>query len=352
MSIRKNRHFLYALTWIAATPLALPGAPNIAELRTMLEKQAGLDGKSVQRLQAGQVVAKILDARRDSEIACLGAVVIAVPREYFLSQFRDIESFTKSPEVLQVGKLSIPPSVSDMRKLTLSRADIDGLKTCRPGNCGMKLSISMMEQIAKGMDGSPGAIERADPVFRAVLADYLKRYLADGNQALVCYADERPQVCVAKELSELLGEFSLLREDAPVLYERLIGSRQVLKGADDFLYWSKEKLGPLKPVVSVTQVITYSKERDGVAWSFIASEVIYASHYIRASVALTVLVDAGQGSVLMLYINRSRVDGLSGWLGTVKRAIVRHMLRSGVQANVAGVRTRLQRSYQHSGRPQ
>ena len=350
MITRPHGQFLCALTWIATMPLARAAAPDISGLQTLLQR-AGLDRKSQAGLQGGKVVTELLETRRDSEVACLGAAVIAVPREYFLSQFRDIGNFKKGPGILQVGTVSPSPSVSDLRKLTLSLADIDALKKCWPGHCNMKLSALMMEQIRRGLNDSSTAAARrsGDSVFRGVLVDYLRRYLAAGNQALACYADESPPVCLARELAELLGEYSLLREYAPVLYERLSGDGQAQKdGPESFLYWSEEKFGPLKPVWTVTQVIIYLEEREGVRWSFVASKQIYANHYFRASLGLTVLVDAGQDNLLMIYLNRSRVDGLGGWLGAVKRAIVRHKLRSGMQKNVALIRTRLERSYRQS----
>jgi hypothetical protein len=316
----------------------------------MLEKHALLDRKSVERLQDGQVVAKLLDSRTDSELAILGAVVIDVPRTYFLSQFRDINNFMKGSEILQVEKLGMPPTVVDLQNLTLDAADIGALKRCQPGDCAVKLSAAMMAQIAAGIDGS-STNARVNAAFRVSLVDYLKRYLAGGNQALACYADKGPPICVAKVLSELLGETSLLQEYAPVLAQHLAGSQQPQEpGLESFLYWSVDKLGPLKPILSVTQVTIYSKEQEGSRRSFIASKQIYASHYFQASLGLTVLLDVGQNSVLMLYVNRSRVEGLDGWLGAVKRAIVRHNLRSGMLKEAAGIRMRLERSYQQSGR--
>lgn len=346
MSILPGALFLGCLAAIGAVPFALASTPDLSGLRPLLENHAYLDPRSVERLQAGQVVAQLLRNRTDSEIAILGAAVIAVPREYFLSQFRDIRHFKQSPEVLHVGTLGMPPTVSDLSNLTLNRADIEALRKCQPGNCGLKLSAPMMKQIATGVDGSNTSSQQIDSVFRATLIDYVRRYCAGGNQALACYADKGPQVCVAKVLSELLGEFSLLQEYAPVLSKYLAGSPEVPReGVESFLYWSEEKLGPLKPIVSVTQVTMYSKKQGGVPWSFIASKQIYASHYFRASLGLTVLVDVGQNSVLMLYLNRSRVDGLDGWLGALKRAFVQHKLLVGMREHLTGLRAKLERSY-------
>ena len=325
--------------------VTIAGAQNIAGLRTMLE-QAGLDGRAIQKLQAGQVVAMNLKARSHSELAVVGAAVIPVPREYFLGRFRDIARFEKGPQVLEVGVLSSPPTVADLTRLSLSSTDIAALRVCRPGDCKVKLSQAMMRQIETGMQGTAESAEGVDALYRAALIDYIRRFLADGNQALACYVDQRRRVCIARELRALLPEFSVLREYAPDLYDQLNGSVPAPPpGPNDFLYWSEEKVGPLKPMVSVTQVIIESNGRAGARESFIASKQIYASHYFRASLGVTVLADAGPNSVLMLYLNRSRFDGVGGGLGGLKRALLRHRLRSGMQQNLTRIRSRLEASW-------
>jgi hypothetical protein len=326
--IPRRYQILWALAVVIGDPFAFGSAADLSDLRTVLEKYAHLDAKSLEKLQARQVVAENLDPKTDSEVAILGAVVVNVPRTYFLSRFRDTDNFMKSPEVERVG------TVSDLTKLALPRADAEALRKCRPGNCELKLSAAMMQQIAGQIDGSR-TDDSENVAFRDALINYVKGYVAGGHPALTCYDDKTPRTCVAKVLDELTGEFPLLQEYAPSL-----------GNADGFLYWAEEKLGPLKPVVSITQVAIETKEEPGGRWSFIASKQIYADHYFRGSLALTVLMDVGHNSVLMLYINRSRVDGLSGWLGSLKRVIVEHKLRSGMYDHLAGVRSSLERSYQ------
>jgi hypothetical protein len=318
----------------------------LTSLGGMLEKHAGLDRKSVERLQAGQVVSRLLRSHAQAEVAVLGAAVIAVPGAYFMSQFRDIRNFERGPDVLHVGKLGMPPAVSDISKLTLIPADIEALKKCKPDSCALKLSLPMIEQISHGMNGRNPSYAGIDSLFRAALIDYVGRYAAGGKQALICYADKTPRICVAKVSSELLSEFTLLQDYAPEFAEYLAASGQnAATNIDGFLYWSEEKFGPLKPVSTATHVATYSNEREGVRWNFIASQQIYASHYFRASLGLTVLVDLGGDRILMLYLNRSRVDGLNGWLGGMKRALVGHKLKNGMQQHVAELRKKLELSY-------
>ena len=57
-----------------------------------------------------------------------------------------------------------------------------------------------------------------------------------------------------------------------------------MAGAEDFLYWSKEKFG-IAPFITVTHVVmTCPSER----LCLVASRDVYSSRYIDASLALTI----------------------------------------------------------------
>jgi hypothetical protein len=103
----------------------------------------------------------------------------------------------------------------------------------------------------------------------------------------------------------------------------------MLPYVEEFLYWSKESFG-LKPVVSVTDVLIY--QLPGRTW--IASKQIYANHYFDTSLAITLLVDdpadASGNSIYLAYVNRSRVDLLTGILSGLKRSLVQGRLQRGM----------------------
>jgi hypothetical protein len=73
-----------------------------------------------------------------------------------------------------------------------------------------------------------------------------------------------------------------------------------------------------------------------------ASKQLYGSHYFDSSLGLTLLLrDINPGTTVLVYINRSRIDVLSGFLGGLKRAIVRSRGRSAMEDTLARIRTRL-----------
>jgi hypothetical protein len=334
---------------------ALGGAPNSAApdsaaLRR-LEEKAGLDRDAIARLEAGQVISQPLDTGSNSEIAVLGAVIVAIPVEYYLQKFRDIQTFQTGPGVLQVGRLNRPPVASDLSRLNLTASDVEELEACRPGACGFKLTADMMAEIRAGLARSERAGPEAELLFRSALTGYLRKYESGGNGVLACYQDEAGEPCMDQVLNSLLAESGFLRGEAPGLYRDLVGkSSSSAAGRESFLYWSEEKLGPLKPTVTVTESTIVPVKAEGIETQFVASKQIYASHYFRGSLGLTVLAEAGPGRTLVLYINRSRTDGLSGWLGGFKRSLARHRVLGGMREHLLALRTRLEASYRAAGK--
>jgi hypothetical protein len=73
-----------------------------------------------------------------------------------------------------------------------------------------------------------------------------------------------------------------------------------------------------------------------------ASKQLYGSHYFDSSLGLTLLLrDDQPGSIVLVYVNRSRIDALDGFLGGVKRAIVRSRGKSALEDTLVRIRTRL-----------
>ena len=76
----------------------------------------------------------------------------------------------------------------------------------------------------------------------------------------------------------------------------------------------------------------------------VASKMLYASHYFRAALELRVLVPdpaRGQG-FWFVTVSRSRVDGLSGFIGRLLRGKVRGEIQDGSLAGLRATKRRLE----------
>lgn len=320
-----------------------------SDLQTFLRTRLAFTPLELGELDRGEIVVKLPPTTEQREVAAFAVTRLHVPPEFYVSKFQDIVNFKKSDNVLQVGKFSNPPRLEDLNGLSLEPIDIEAIRQCHLNKCDVKLPAYFIEQFMTDLDWTaPNYRERANAVMRQKLFEYVKGYLQGGNAALAEYRDKSYPL-------RLVDEFHSLLQPAPYTYgytpefqnylETFPRSRP--KDSQDFMYWSKEKFG-LKPVISITHVVIYKRVRPEGTDVLIASKGIYATHYFEASLGLTELVHApgsDPASSYLIYLNRSRADGLRGPLAGMKRALISSSLRDGARKNMELVRQRLESEY-------
>ena len=331
-------------------PPSLEAQPAVEELRPFLVKYAHFSRADFANLDRGRAVAKALDSTHPAELAVVGVVRLNVPSMFFLERFRDIAAFKKSEEVLQIGKFQMPPRPVDIEALTLDSDDLDALRKCKPGNCGLRLPATMIERFRTEVSwSSPDYAKRANELFRQMLVEYVNEYVEKGDDVLVDYHDKKDPVRLADGFRSLLGASPYLSEYAPELFHYLTEfPREKPQGVEEFIYWSKEKLSH-RPVVTITHVTIYKVTRGNTNSIVIASKQIYANHYFEGSLGLSVFVEA-QGALApgayLMYLNRSRVDLLHGIFSGLRRLLVKGRLLDKFPKYLEGIRDRVKVEYQ------
>jgi hypothetical protein len=306
-----------------------------------LLRDFGFSPDEIRKIDHGEVVANSWhpDAH---EVALVVATTMAVTPAFYLERFRDITSFKRAAEVLQIGRIGPAPTTADFAALTLENDDVKDLRSCRLDDCGVKLDRGGIERLAR----RDADLVTSSAAMRQFLADYLASYLRTGNGALIEYRDDKPARRLADDLREILGRSAYLQRGWPDLF-RAVGefNGSLPRGLDGFLYWSKEKVGP-RAVVSVTHVMMQPLAGGSAA---VATKQVYASHYSDASLGVTLLVErpsAGGPRTLVIYANRTRLDVFGGILGGLKRPIVRSRARDGAERTMKRLQVRLERDYQ------
>ena len=288
-------------------------------------------------LRSGEPVAIHLPARQQSEVGVAGVEQLNVPLQFFLNSFRNRPAFEHGQEILRIHEFSKPPVPQDLQMLALEPSELHDLSVCTPGNCAMKLSASMMEQMRmEQMRG--GAVPSIEPRYRQLIFQLVTRYLNEGNSAMIAYADKKPVVQSLSEFRSLLSEFDWLSQTAPPLYHCLADfSGKPCPQIDSFLYWTSARFG-LKPVFSITQTLIYRTVKAGQPWALIAFKQVYADHYLNASLGLAVLAEQPSGAqsptLRLLYVNRYLSDAFGGWLGGIKKSVARERSVSAVQKHL------------------
>jgi hypothetical protein len=316
-------------------PRQEPGAASPALLREL-----GFLPEEVRRIDDGEVAARGLDPE-PHEIALAVATSMRITPSFYLERFREITSFKRTAEVLQIGRIGGAPSTGDFAALTLESDDVKDLRRCRLDDCGLKLDRAGIERLAR----RDAALASASAGMREFLAAYARAYLQGGNGALIEYRDDKPARRISADLRGILDRSGYLQRGWPGLFRAVGEFGGILPaGHEGFLYWSKEKVGP-RAVVSVTHVVISPPAPGGIA---VATKQIYASHYSDASLGVTLLIERPSRDgprTLVVYTNRTRLDVFGGILGGLKRPIVRSRARDGAERTMRRLREKLEREF-------
>jgi hypothetical protein len=293
------------------------------------------------RLLSGAPITHLLGGDATKEVSVFGAVWIGVPMGRYIDAVKNIETYEKGRGFHVTRRISSPPRIEDFADLHLPAGDIADLRDCREGDCALKLGTEALATFQREVDwDSPNAQAAADAIMRRVLHEYVVGYLAGGHDRLAVYRDRERPTFVAEELRRMINEAPALAPDMPVLRRYLLDyPRTTLPNATSFLYWQDTRFG-LKPTMRVSHFVIRERPED----TLIAAKMLYASHYFWTALELRLLLPdpaRGQGFWLIT-INRSRLDGLSGFTGFFVRRRVRSEVQQATLALLQSTKRRLE----------
>jgi hypothetical protein len=340
---------LCAALLVAGLPCAAGPAQNLDS--DILRRFTALTPDQWRDVDQGNIVARMIDTTNRLDVAVIGVARLRADTACFLTQFRDIERFKKSPDVLRIGKFAKPvePGEPDLKGFALEPEDVSDLENCHIGDCKVKVLPQTLGRLIQDVKWStPDHATRVQEIWRDDLAEYVDKYVSEGNSALIRYHDKEEPVSLDGAFLQLLDARPAVAEISPALYNYLAsypaeaGSGNP-PGIDEFFYWSVERFG-LKPVASITHVVIDSHPGQAV----IASQQIYASHYFDASLGLTVALDTPKDDphpgMYLVYLNRSRIDLFSGPFGGLRRYFAGGRVTDGLKKNMANVVQRIEKS--------
>ena len=333
-----------AVAVLAATETARSQPTSFpTQLNAYITKYVQLTPAERSKLTSGAPVVKLMASDPTREVAVFGAVWIkGSPREY-VKLVKDIEQFERGGSFLTTKRISDPPVASDFAALKLDQEDLESLKTCRVGDCEIKLAESALLRLRKSVDWTkPNAAAAAEALAKQLMLEFVKEYLVAGNEGLAVYRDAERPTFVATEFKTMIERMPELGEHLPELKAYLLGyPKATIPGATSFLYWGEAQFG-LKPTTRINHVVI--DDRPGV--TAIASKLLYASHYFWTALDVRVLVeDPARGpGFWFVNINRSRSDGLSGFVGKMIRGKVQSEALKGIETALQATKTRVEQT--------
>jgi hypothetical protein len=331
--------FLGALAVLAVGAAASSGVP--ADPFAFFSPTVRVTPAERTRLDTGDVLVRTLPAD-DGHLAVFAATRIETAPLALIEWTRNIERLKRGPLVLRVGRFARRPSPRDVEELSLESNDVDALRRCRPGNCEVKLSVEEIEAIRQAIVAA-GADWRlaAQQAFRAALVERVRLHHERGLLALPSYADKTHSLSVGEAFSSIIARSPYLVRAFPDAVNTLQTPARDTDSDDAFYYWSQERYGGGRTVVTVTYV-RLLPEPARAPQAMTVSTQLFASHYINGAVGLTAIVCDRVASCYLTYLNRTHSDMLGGLFGGLKRALIEERLESDTPAVLRIIKQRLE----------
>jgi hypothetical protein len=323
-----------------------PGGASIpAQLDAYIAKYVRLTAAERSRMLSGAPVVKLLPTDPTREVSVFGAVWMkGAPRDY-VKLVQDIERFERGGPFRVTKRISDPPQAADFAALVLPKEDLESLRTCRVGDCEIKLAESALMRVRRSVDWTkPNAAAAAEALAKHLMLDFVKGYVEAGNEGLAVYRDAERPTFVSTEFKSMIDRTPELGEHLPDLKAYLLGyPKATIPGATSFLYWQEAQFG-LKPTIRINHLVI--DDRPGVA--VIASKLLYASHYFWTALDVRVLIEDPSRGPGFWFVNvtRSRSDGLDGFVGRLIRGKVQNEALKGIEGALSATKTRVE-----SGKP-
>jgi hypothetical protein len=112
-------------------------------------------------------------------------VWIDAPLRQYVEAMEGIEKFESGGAFTLTKRISAPPSLDDFAQLRLSDEDVNDLRSCRIGDCQMKLGENGLRAFQTEVNwNGRGTQPAAEKVMRRLAFEYLIGYLAGGNERL------------------------------------------------------------------------------------------------------------------------------------------------------------------------
>jgi hypothetical protein len=329
--VRTNAALIATVLAAVAAPSATfqeTSTPFPSRLDSYFKNTVALTVEQQKQLASGRPVTKLLGGDESKEVAVFGAVWINAPIRRYADSVRDIENFERGGGFKITKRISSPPRLDDFAELRLPDDDVADLRTCRIGDCALKLGEDALSRFRSQINWKgPDAGASANRLMQQIALEYVTRYLKGGNDSLAVYRDSSRPTFVAQEFRSMVDSMPELTMYMPEVRKYLLEyPKSDLPGATGLLYWQETEFG-LKPTIRISHLTV----REGPDDAVVTSKMLYASHYFWTGLEVRALVsDSSRGTGFwFVTVNRSRSDGLSGFTGIFVRGRVGSEVQKG-----------------------
>jgi hypothetical protein len=312
----------------------------LADPLSFLRNELRFSPRDIASLDKGVAVARVVDSGDNSEILAGGAVRVRTTAAGVRKELEAFEGRRRPSDILQAGRLGLPPSPADLSGLTIDSGDLAALPRCKPYDCDLRLPTAAIQRFRAEVDwSSPPHVAKATALWHEILAGLAAAYRGRGDGALFEYDNNDMPVKVGDSLARVLARSGYIAEAAPDLYRYLLRFPEERPArAEDYLYWIKEKFW-IKTVASLNHVAIVSGEGACGAYVVGASKQIYANRYFESNVSVTTFAE---GAPYLVYVSRTRADIRASGFNFLERIVLRRLVEGRLESQLRGMRDHLE----------
>ncbi|NNE67212.1 MAG: hypothetical protein HKN33_11660 [Pyrinomonadaceae bacterium] len=324
---------LAVLTLFGFVGAVLPQSVSFKDFKKTLTERAGFTTEDFDLIEKGKPVVRTIKSDVKHEVAVCGVIKLRAPNDISVDSFHRVIEIQEKKTSEEYGEFSKEPVMADLKGLTISDGELLDLRDCKTNSCKWNLPSDVIKRVTTEIDWeADDAVKQADKMIRAILLQYVIDYGQKGDSALFTYNDKPDPVVLIKEYESIQDQLFWVDILSPEFANYL---KTFPENEPNGIYktqnWSKIKIG-LKPVIILTQNITYRMPEQKNPAAFIISKQIYANHYFDSTLAQTAIIsypkdESGQDTYLM-FLNRSRAGAFKGTLGKLARGIVENQALS------------------------
>jgi hypothetical protein len=334
MSVIVGLSDMRAVSSVVASPVVSSHVATTGDPFAWLRPDISVSEDSLRRMDQRDVVSWMLPSDGDDLALFVGSTIRTDARSFGRAIDRP-ERLWSGPQVRHIVRFSTPPGVEDVAQLALDDRDLDSLRTCRPGDCDVKLSEPEIARVKAAIERSHGAWQTAaQDEFRRIVLDRATAYLARGQRGFEPYVDKAP-VDPQRAFEDVVRQMALVTTRLPELASYFDEFPRTSRlRARSFLFWLETTYTP-KPTIQIVHAVAFEPESTGrtpevvVAW-----RQVYSTHYVNALLSISALLrdERDPSRRYLAYVNHSTLDGLQGWLRGMKRHLVEGRVRDTAEA--------------------
>jgi len=310
---------LLVWTW-AAPAVALPDAE---ELLTMM----GLSAGEKQQVLSGEFVTLSPKPTSERELATAMAFIVERPPAALVEDLKKNLVSGVDPDSIASGKITGDGTLADFAALSLGSDAKKQAKLFLSAKPGEDLNLSKAEIAAFQALAKQGAEEKAvEDQIRKLLLGRFQAYHSRGLDGIAPYDRGGKQTPAGGDLRRAVEASTIVQKEAPSFYDALLNyPKSRPAGLEEDFSWN-HYIAHGTPVFLLTHRLWMP---DGDAW--VVSQRQYyvtASYNVVQSVAGLLPVTNG---TLVVYVNRTSTDQVTGFGGSTKRALGTKVMTSQIK---------------------